>query len=102
MHALLLPLAAALLQAPPAADLLYGPTEVRVAPLAGAARLEVFLDQYPDPICRLSAAGGTCSFDAGTTLDSRRIRAVALDSAGQPLQEDAVVTRGFPVPVRVE
>jgi hypothetical protein len=102
MHALLLPLAAALLQGPPAGDLLYGQTEVVVRSVEGADRIEVFLDAYPDPICRLPGSGGSCPFDAGSTFESRRIRAVASGAAGQPLAEDVVVTRGFPAPVRVE
>lgn len=94
-------LAAALIQAPPADDLLYGPSEAVVDGVPGAARIDLFLDAYPVPFCRLPAAGGRCPFEAGTTFESRRLRGVALDARGHTVEEDTVVTRGFPAPVRV-
>lgn len=101
MLAVLPLLAAALIQGPPADDLLYGPSEASVRGVAGADRIDLYLDAYPVPFCRLPASGGRCSFEAGTTFESRRLRAVALDAGGRALAEDAVVTRGFPAPVRV-
>jgi len=95
-------LAAALIQAPSADDLLYGESEAVVQPVAGSDRIDVFLDPYPVPFCRLPGTGGRCPFDAGTTLESRRLRAVALDARGHTLREETVASRGLPAPVRVE
>jgi Mg-chelatase subunit ChlD len=94
-------LAAALIQSPPADDLLYGASEARVRGVPGAERIDLFLDAYPVPFCRLPGSGGACPFEAGATFESRRLRAVALDARGRTLEEETVVTRGFPAPVRV-
>lgn len=97
-----LPLAAALLQGPPLRDLLYGPCEAVVGALPGAERIDVFLDAYPIPFCRLPASGGRCPFEAGNTFEARTLRAVAYDTAGKTLADETYITRGFPAPVRVE
>ncbi|HEX5043256.1 MAG TPA: vWA domain-containing protein [Candidatus Polarisedimenticolaceae bacterium] len=94
-------LAAALIQGPPADDLLYGASEASVRGVPGAERIDLFLDAYPVPFCRLPGSGGACPFEAGTAFESRRLRAVALDARGRTLEEETVVTRGFPAPVRV-
>ena len=94
-------LLAALIQAPLADDLLYGVVEAAVGGHARADRIDLFLDAYPVPFCRLPAWGGRCAFEAGTSFEPRRIRALALDGRGRTLEEDTVVTRGFPAPVRV-
>jgi hypothetical protein len=96
------PLLAALFLAPPASDLLHGPTEVKVAPVAGAHRIELFLDTYPAPFCRLPGAGGTCTFDAGSGFEPHRLRAQAQDAGGRRVAEDVLDTRAFPAPLRVE
>jgi hypothetical protein len=95
-------LAAALIQSPSQDDLLYGPSEAVVHPPEGTDRIDLFLDAYPIPFCRLPGTGGRCPFDAGTTLESRTLRALALDSSGRALREETVATRGLPAPVRVE
>jgi len=97
-----LTLLAALLDAPSADDLLYGTSEAVVRGVRGAERIDLYLDAYPVPFCRLPGAGGRCPFEAGTTFERRTLRAVAADASGQALQEETVVTRGFPAPVRVE
>ncbi len=101
MLAVLSLLAAALIEAPPVHDILYGSSEAIVRALPGAERIDLFLDAYPVPFCRLPGTGGRCAFDAGTNFEERRLRAVAYDRADNVLKEELHVTRGFPAPVRV-
>lgn len=81
--------------APDENEILYGPTRIRVAAPPDAARVEIFLDRYPIPICSFADPPYECEFDAGTRLESRIVRARAFDAAGESLGRDAIVTFSF-------
>jgi len=84
-------------------DILYGSTRVEVeldSPrIPGSVRF--YLEPVKDPICTVTTAPYTCTFDAGTDFQGRSIRVDAIDQLGRTIDTDALTTTAFPRPERV-
>jgi hypothetical protein len=84
-------------------EILYGRTRIAIEvddPTA-VQRVTVYLDLFPDPICRMDEAPYECFFDAGTSFQGRRIRAEVFGVGGTILGEHTIETLAFPAPERV-
>ncbi len=60
----------------------------------------VYVDLFPQPVCRITEPPFECEVDADPLYQGRSIRALAVKRNGQPVGMGSVVTLGFPEPVR--
>ena len=83
---------------PGARTILYGDTDILVDVFGNADvdHVLIFLNHFPQPVCRLTTAPYVCEFDAGGRYQGSNLRAVAVNSSGQVVGEDTLVTLGFP------